>query len=140
MSLIILIDPKNPRPLYLQIIDEIRRALVRGDVEGGFCLPSVRQLSSHLKVNPSTVQQAYQEMEREGLVFVQRGKGTYLSPARSLGRETEKVARQVAEEAIRNAHRSGLTKEDLVAAILALGDDRLRPMAAFPTSLKGHDQ
>lgn len=124
MSLIILIDPGHPRLLYLQIIDEIRRALVLGELKINSCLPSVRELSIQLKVNPSTVQQAYRELEREGLVYVRRGKGVFISPKSSAAQQAVKLSRLVAEDAIREAYRNGLSIEELVETILSVSNER----------------
>lgn len=65
-------------PIYLQIIDLIKKQLVSNALESGGRLPSVRDLSKQLEVNPNTVQRAYTEMEREGLVYTQRGQGTFI--------------------------------------------------------------
>ena len=124
MALNIWLDPSQARPLYLQIIDEVRRAVVRGDIEQDECLPSVRELSSELGVNPSTVRQAFQVMEREGLVYFQRGRGTFVSSTATSENEATKVAEQVAERAIREAHGSGITVDDLLSAILKLREVR----------------
>ena len=85
------IRPIDPRPIYLQIMDEIRRALVLGTLKPGDPLPSIRQLASELRVNPNTVAQAYRELEREGTVYVQRGQGTFVSPDVQPGREERRA-------------------------------------------------
>lgn len=64
-------------PIYIQIMNYIKKRIVSGDISGGDKLPSVRDLSSEMKVNPNTVQRSYQELEREGLVYTQRGMGTF---------------------------------------------------------------
>ena len=75
------LDPRDARPLYLQILDEVRRALVVGALRAEDPLPSVRELASQLVVNPRTVLQAYRELEREGVIYVRRGQGTFVAPA-----------------------------------------------------------
>ena len=82
-------------------------------------LPSVRQLAAELRVNPNTVQQAYRELEREGLVHVRRGQGTYVAEMRDGGRARERsgLATSVAQRALREAHRHGLGAEELVEEI-----------------------
>lgn len=64
------LDTRDLRPLYLQIMDEIRRAIVVGKLKPEDPVPSVRDLASELVINPRTVSQAYQELEREGVVYV----------------------------------------------------------------------
>lgn len=66
-------------PIYIQIMNAIKREIVSGKLKGGEKLASVREQSTKLKVNPNTIQRAYQELEREDLVFTQRGMGTFLT-------------------------------------------------------------
>lgn len=115
------IHPADPRPIYLQIMDEIRRALVVGTLKPEDPLPSIRQLASELRVNPNTVAQAYRELERENVVYVQRGQGTYVSPDVQPGREERRaLAQEVARRALIDAHRNGLGAEELLDAIRAV--------------------
>ncbi|WP_018664184.1 GntR family transcriptional regulator [Heyndrickxia acidiproducens] len=66
-------------PIYIQIMNLIKTKVVSGEINGGDKLPSVRELSKELKVNPNTIQRVYQELEREGLVKTQRGMGTFVT-------------------------------------------------------------
>ena len=111
------------RPLYVQIMDEVRRALVRGTLGPDDLLPSVRELASELRVNPRTVSQAYAELEREGVVRVLRGKGTFVAPeVRPDRRERPRLAREVARRALADASRNGLVLEELMTALRDVGD------------------
>lgn len=114
------IDTDDPRPIYVQIMDEVRRARVLGLLGAEDPLPSVRQMAAELRVNPNTVQQAYRELEREGIVYVRRGQGTFLTDAGVNGAERASLARGVAERALLEAHRSGIDAETLIEAIRAL--------------------
>ncbi|MEX1182783.1 MAG: GntR family transcriptional regulator, partial [Gemmatimonadota bacterium] len=73
------IDASDQRAIYVQIMDEIRRGIVLGTWRDDEVLPSVRQLAVELRVNPNTVQQAYRELEREGVIYVRRGQGSYVA-------------------------------------------------------------
>ena len=115
--MLVRIDPADSRPLYLQIVDEVRRARVLELLGPEEPLPSVRQLAMELRVNPNTVQQAYRELEREGVVYVRRGQGTYLSATPVNGVDRGALARGVAERALLEAHRSGIGAEELIEAI-----------------------
>lgn len=66
-------------PIYIQIMNLIKTKMVSGEINGGDKLPSVREFSKELKVNPNTIQRAYQELEREEYVFTQRGTGTFVT-------------------------------------------------------------
>ena len=100
------LDPRDGRPLYLQIMDEVRRALVVGTLRAEDPLPSVRELASQLVVNPRTVLQAYQELEREGVLYVRRGQGTFVAPDARVDRHG--LTRDVAKRALLDARRNGL--------------------------------
>jgi GntR family transcriptional regulator len=113
----VLIDDADARPIYVQIMDEIRRGIVLGTLLAEDALPSVRQLAADLRVNPNTVAQAYRELERDGVVHVRRGQGTFVSPTRQNGEERRMLLRGVAERALREAHRNGAGAEDLIEAI-----------------------
>lgn len=113
----ILIQPSDPRPIYQQIVDEVRRALVVGSLRPDDPLPSSRRLASELRVNPNTVQQAYRELERAGLVYVRRGLGTFAAGGEADGGERRRLADEVAERGLRDAYRHGLGLADLVAAL-----------------------
>jgi GntR family transcriptional regulator len=66
-------------PIYLQIMNMIKKQIVSGELKGGDKLASVRDLSTELKVNPNTIQRVYKELEREGLAYTQRGMGTFVT-------------------------------------------------------------
>jgi len=67
------------KPIYLQIADAIKKAIVRGEYGMGDKVPSVRELAIELKVNPNTVQHAYQELLREEVIFTKRGQGNFVT-------------------------------------------------------------
>lgn len=120
--ILISIDAADARPIFVQIMDEVRRGIVLGTLQEDDPLPSVRRLASELRVNPNTVQQAYRELEREQVVYVRRGRGTFIAsqPAERSGRERRRLAAGVAERALQEAFRHGLDVEELIEAIRAL--------------------
>ena len=119
--MLVTLDPGDGRPLYLQIMDEVRRAIVTGSLRAEEPLPSVRELAGELVVNPRTVSQAYQELEREGVIYVRRGQGTFVSPgARRGAGERRSLALAVAKRALLEARRNGVGAEELVTMIQKL--------------------
>ena len=66
-------------PIYLQIMKAIKQEIATANLKAGDKLPSVREMAEILKVNPNTVQRAYQELEREQITYTQRGMGTFIT-------------------------------------------------------------
>lgn len=69
-------DPS--RPIYRQIVQEIKARTIRGTYEAGGKLPSVRDLANEMGVNPNTMARAYAELEREGFLTTRRGEGSFV--------------------------------------------------------------
>jgi GntR family transcriptional regulator len=122
------VDPADPRPVYRQIADEIRRCVSVGILKTDEPLPAISKLAAQLKVNANTVQHAYRTLEREGVVYVKRGMGTFVSTrAVELGRGKQAVvARQIAERMLREGFRHGLLASDLIAALQEIAPGRSR--------------
>jgi GntR family transcriptional regulator len=112
------ISASDARPIYVQIMDEIRRGIVLGTLPPDEPLPSVRQLAGDLRVNPNTVQQAYRELERDGVVYVRRGQGTFVSASSPNGSERRVLLESVVARALRDAYRHGITAEELAREVV----------------------
>jgi GntR family transcriptional regulator len=126
--MLVTLDPRDARPLYLQIMDEVRRGLVTGSLRPEDPLPSVRELAAELVVNPRTVSQAYRELEREGVVYVRRGQGTFVSPgAHAHDAERRALARGVAKRALLEARRNGVGVDELVAILREVAEEEGEP-------------
>ncbi len=137
------LDPRDERPLYIQIMDEVRRALVGGALRAEDPLPSVRELAAQLVVNPRTVLQAYRELEREGIVYVRRGQGTFVSAGGRPGRdERHELGLGVAKRALIEARRNGLGVEELLTMIreVAAEEEGASPPAAASANTKGEEE
>ena len=96
------IDPSSHEPIYLQIVAEVRKAIAAGVYKPGEMLPSLRVLAIDLRVNPNTVQRAYDQLERDGVVAVKRGVGLFVADRDS------RLPRGDAEKAIFAAFRQGV--------------------------------
>lgn len=72
------INYRDPRPIYEQVRDGLRRLIVSGTLPLGEKLPSVRELSTQLTINPNTIQRAYRELETEGYICSVAGRGSYV--------------------------------------------------------------
>jgi GntR family transcriptional regulator len=105
-------------PIYLQIIDLIKKQLVSNVLESGDRLPSVRDLSKQLEVNPNTVQRAYTEMEREGLVYTQRGQGTFIvDEPETISKLREEITIKKMASFVKEMEEIGFTHNELLERI-----------------------
>jgi GntR family transcriptional regulator len=73
-----LVDPKSTVPIYRQIVEQISRAIAAGVYQPGEALPSQRTLAVELRVNPNTVQRAFDELLRDGVIESRRGRGVFV--------------------------------------------------------------
>lgn len=109
------VDVKSSKPIYKQIKDQIKEGIIKGIFQPGDKLPSVRELSTMLTVNPNTVSKAYQELEREKALDTVRGRGTFIAedyrpqPDEERLQEVSNLLRRVVVE----AHYLGLSKQQL---------------------------
>lgn len=111
------ISPAAPGPLYQQIVEGVKREISEGRLGPGAALPSFRALAESLLVSVITVKRAYEDLEREGIIFRRQGLGTFVSEngaARS--REVKRnQAERLLRQALREAEEAGLTSGDLLA-------------------------
>lgn len=73
------LNPRDAKPIYLQIKEQYIRFIVSGVLGAGEKLPSVRQLATQLSINPNTIQRAYAELEAEGYCYSQAGRGSFVA-------------------------------------------------------------
>ncbi len=69
----------DPRPLYLQVIEQVKRRVAVGDLSPGTELPSIRELAAGLKISVITIKRAYLELERDGVIATRQGKGSVVA-------------------------------------------------------------
>lgn len=112
------IDAHSGVPPYLQLIQQVRRALKLGLLYEGDQLPTVKDVVSRLAINPNTVSKAYRELEHEGLVTARAGVGTFV--AKSLGSESLAVLgplRHDLQAWMESARSAGLDDESIEALV-----------------------
>ena len=97
------VNPSSSQPIYLQLIQQIRTAIAQGQLQPQQQLPSVRELSKLLVINPNTVARVYTELEREGVLTTQQGRGVFIAQPRS------EFTRAVREEKLQAALETWLT-------------------------------
>lgn len=105
------IDPSSSIPIFTQITNQMKYSVAMGAYGAGDKLPSVRELALQLRVNPNTVVKAYRDLEREGVVYTQRGLGVFVSKeAPSISRkERKRIIDERLGAAVNEALRSDLS-------------------------------
>ena len=114
----ITISQADPRPMYLQIMEQVRRRIALGDWQPGQEIPSIRALAAQARVSVITVKRAYLELEHEGVVTTRQGKGTFVAQDAQLG---ENLRQQELEGHLVRAadagHELGLTAQELASRL-----------------------
>ena len=103
------LDYRDPRPIYEQVQDGLRKLMMAGVLQEGEKLPSVRALASQLAINPNTIQRAYEALEREGYVYSLPGKGSFVAPRKDVDEQRKAQLYK--------------TLEDTARELLFLGED-----------------
>lgn len=121
------IEFDKAQPIYLQIIDQIKKALARGSLNPGDKLPSQRELALTLGVNPNTIQRVYREMEQMGLTETLRGQGTYIKQGDDLVKMVRsEMVNTVAENFINEMLALGCSKEEIMTLVKQLLDKSIK--------------
>ena len=117
------ISQSDKRPMYLQIMEQIKQRIAVGDWTEGQSIPSIRQLAVDLQVSVITVKRAYLELEREGIIVTQQGKGSHVASNPGLGaRLREQELEQHLEQATRIAALLGIRPRELAGRLREAGD------------------
>ena len=117
------ISQSDKRPMYLQIMEQIKQRIAVGDWSEGQSIPSIRQLAVDLQVSVITVKRAYLELEREGIIVTQQGKGSRVASTAGLGaRLREQELNQHLEQATRIAAQLGIRPRELEHRLREVGD------------------
>ena len=120
----ILISQSDKRPIYLQIIEQIKRRIAVGDWTEGQPIPSIRQLAVDLQVSVITVKRAYLELEREGVIVTQQGRGSRVASTPGLGiRLHQEELQQHLEHAIRLSALLGIEPKELESRLREASDN-----------------
>ena len=114
-TLNIILSNSSDLPIYQQIVDQIRDAILRGELMEGTLLPSIRALAKDLRISVITTGRAYDELEREGYVASVGGKGSFVAPrSEELLRESRlRMVEEKLAEAVRCAETLGISREEI---------------------------
>jgi len=108
----------SDRPIFLQIVERIQMDIISGKYKPGDKLPSVRDLAAEAAVNPNTMQKAFSELERTGLVYSQRTTGRFITEDTTLIYELKtNLAKEKITEFIALMQQLGFSKEEILSLI-----------------------
>ena len=115
-------DLDSDRPIYLQLVERIQMQIVSGAYEPGGKLPSVREYAAEAAVNPNTMQKAFSELERSGLIITQRTNGRVVTEDVELIRKIrDELAQEQAEVFLRKMAELGLSREEAIGVLRQIG-------------------
>jgi GntR family transcriptional regulator len=129
--MLIQINYKSGKPVYLQIVDQIKAAAASGAIKPGEALPYIRPLAEQLRVNRNTIAKAYSELESVGIIETQPGKGCFLKDNQSPLRKEirRKMLTEEIDQAVIQAHHLQISSNeflDLVRERLTIFEDKRR--------------
>jgi GntR family transcriptional regulator len=109
------LNPQSGLPIYRQMLQQLRERISSGQLAADTQLPSVRDLSAELHINPLTVGKVYQMLEREGLVEFRRGQGTFITAGRKplSAAEQQKLIQPAIDQVVSEAIHLGIDESDL---------------------------
>lgn len=114
----------NERPIYLQLMENIRQRIINGTYKPGDKIPSVRELATEASVNPNTMQKALSELERDGLIYANRTTGRFITDDINLVEELKfNVAKEHMHEYLQNMKNLGFSYKDSAALLQHLVSD-----------------
>ena len=113
---------KSAKPVYLQVVDQVKAAVASGAARAGDALPSIRPLAEELRVNRNTIAKAYTELESQGVIDTAAGKGCFVSANNSTLRKDARVKllNEEIDQAVVQAHHLQVAK----AEFLRLSEER----------------
>jgi GntR family transcriptional regulator len=129
MPAVLTVDPRSGVPIYLQIIEQVKRSVALGILEAGEQLPTVKQLALDLTINPNTVARAYRDLERDSVIETAPGRGSFVranGTTDSAKTAAGDVARDALDVGLREAKSVGLSRKD-VRELLDAALDRWFP-------------
>ena len=110
----IVLNTRDPKPIYEQITDNLRRLIASGGIAPGERLPSVRELATRLTINPNTIQRAYRQLEQEGYIVSLPGKGCFAAEGRAPRQDRLRMLWLQLEAAAAELRLAGISQQELI--------------------------
>ena len=110
----IVIDYQDRRPIYEQIVEKFQVLILKGVLEQGEQMPSVRKLAMDLAINPNTIQKAYSILEQQGYIYPVKGRGNFVSDKAALVQEKQKLYWKEYRNMLQRGKEIGISKQQFV--------------------------
>lgn len=117
----IIIDYKDARPIYEQVVDKFQKLILTGVLEPNTRMPSVRSLAVDLSINPNTIQRAYAELERQGFIYTVKGRGNFVAYDEKLLAVRKEQIFEKLQKLVREAAEIGIGKKELTGWLIKDG-------------------
>lgn len=114
---------RDPRPIYEQVKDGIRKLAYSGVLGPDDKLPSVRELAMKLAINPNTISRAYKELEQEGFIYTLTGKGTFINQEFDLHDSRKEELWKQFDKAVKELLDISVTSEELTERIASINSE-----------------
>ncbi|NCB73182.1 MAG: GntR family transcriptional regulator [Clostridia bacterium] len=114
------INYRDSRPIYEQVKDSLRRAIITGGLRADDKIPSVRDLAGQLAINPNTIQKAYRELETEGYIYSVPGKGSFVGEGIEAREARKRELFEQLDSSVTDLEQLGVTAEDICGYITNL--------------------
>jgi len=111
---VLMINYRDPRPIYEQIMDSMRKLIITGAMAPEEKLPSVRELAQQLAINPNTIQRAYRELEQEGYIYSVAGKGNFVGRQNEVDKNRKEELLKTLSETAKELRYLGVDFEEMV--------------------------
>jgi len=111
---VILIDYRERKPIYEQIVDRYKELIIKRILEPDTQLPSIRNQAIDLSINPNTIQRAYSELERQGYIYSVKGKGNFVADIDHLLQGNRKEVMNQLDLLLRDAKNLGISQEEIL--------------------------
>lgn len=118
------INYRDPRPIYEQVMDGLRKLIISGVIAPEEKMPSVRELAASLAINPNTIQRAYRELEARGYIYSVAGKGSFAAPAAEQNAERRAELFAKLGEAARELRFLGVGEDEIIAYLKKGGNEK----------------
>ena len=118
---------RDSRPIYEQVKDGLRKLVISGAIAPDEKLPSVRSLARELGVNPNTIQKAYQDMEKEGIIYSVAGKGSFVNDITSVKQKEMASSFDMLSSLCRQLKDAGADKAQVLACVEKIFSEEEQP-------------